>query len=213
MPKNQDLNYNMKKLILNALNDSIVVQNSLLGEVAKIVLSVETIVKAFTAGNKLLVVGNGGAAADAQHFVAEFVATYKMKRPGLPAICLNENISIITAWTNDFGFESLYERQVQALGKPGDVFIAFSTGGGSLEPGLSSNIALAAKKAKKMGLKIIGFSGKSGGALKDIADPCIVIKSQVTARIQEAHMTLAHIITEMVDEIMFGDEMEKRKNA
>lgn len=159
-----------------------------------------------TAGNKILTVGNGGAAADAEHFTAELVGVYnnKNKRPGLPAICLNLNTSMITAWVNDFGFESLYERQVEAFGKRGDVLVAISSGGGSLKPGYSSNIALAAKKAKETGLKVIGLTGKTGGALKDIADPCIIVKSQVTARIQEAHMTLLHIITEMVDEKILG---------
>lgn len=196
----------MKKLILQALNDSIIIQGSLQGDIKKIIRSVEIIVDALTAGNKILTVGNGGAAADAEHFTAELVGVYnnKNKRPGLPAICLNSNASTITAWTNDFGFDSLYERQVQAFGKPGDVLIALSTGGGSLEPGLSSNIALAAKKAKETGLKVIGLTGKTGGALKDIADPCIIVKSQTTARIQEAHMTLLHIIAEMVDEKLFG---------
>lgn len=205
----------IKKRIIQSLEESVNVQKSLNGDINKVIRSVEIIVEALTAGNKLLVVGNGGAAADAEHFTAEFVGVYnnKLKRPGLPAICLNENTSMITAWINDFGFDTLYERQVQAFGKPGDVLLALSTGGGSLKPGYSSNIALAAKRAKEMGLKIIGLSGKTGGALKDIADPCFVVKSQVTARIQEAHMTIAHIIIEMVDERMFGDEKGKPKNV
>lgn len=205
----------MEKFILNSLSDSVAVQDSLKDEVDNIIRSVEIIVDAFVAGNKLLVVGNGGAAADAEHFVAEFVGTYnnKNKRPGLPAICLNLNAATITAWVNDFGFESLYERQLEALGKPGDVLVAISSGGGSLKPGYSTNIALAAKKAKDMGLKVIGLTGKTGGALKDIADPCIIVKSQTTSRIQEAHMSLLHIITELIEEKMFGDKYKNSKNV
>lgn len=194
----------MKEKILHALEESGVVSRSLAEDAEKIARASEIIASAFAAGNKLLTVGNGGAASDAAHLAAEFVATYKMKRRGLPAICLNSNASTTTAWTNDFSFETLYEREVEAFGKAGDVLVALSSGGGSLEPGLSSNIALAAKKAKEMGLGVIGLSGKTGGALKEIADPCIVVKSQVTARIQEAHMMLFHIIIELVDERLFG---------
>lgn len=191
--------------ILKALDESIDIRNSLKDELDKIIRSSEIIVDAFKSGSKVLIAGNGGNASDAIHFTAEFVGKYnKLDRPGLPAICLNLNPSIITAWTNDYGFDTLYERQIEALGKSGDVFIAISTGGGSLEAGLSSNIAFAAKKAKQMGLKVIGLTGKTGGALKELADPCIIVKSNTTARLQEAHITLAHIIIEMVEEKMFG---------
>lgn len=191
--------------IIKALDDSIGIRNSLKGDAEKIVRSSEIIIDAFKSGNKLLIAGNGGNASDAVHLTAEFVGKYKLDRPGLPAICLNLNPSTITAWTNDYGFDTLYERQIQALGIPGDVFIAISTGGGSLTPGLSSNIALAAKKAREMGLKVIGLTGKTGGALKELADPCIIVKSDVTARLQEAHITLAHIIVDLVERKMFGD--------
>lgn len=198
-------NRDMNELIRTALEESSRVSQSLIGETDTILRASELIASAFKRGQKLLTVGNGGAASDAQHLAAEFVATYKMKRPGLPAICLNSNASTTTAWTNDFSFETLYERQVEAFGKAGDVLIALTSGGGMLTPGPSSNIARAAKKAKEMNLTVIGFSGKSGGALKEISDLCIVVKSQVTARIQEAHMALFHIIIELVDERLFGN--------
>lgn len=193
----------MKNTIAQALAESAALQISLTGEADKLVRAAEIIIGAFKAGNKILAVGNGGAASDAQHFTAEFVATFKGARPALPAICLNSNVSTITAWTNDFTFDTLYERQVEAFGKKGDVLIALSSGGGSLEPGRSVNIAFAARKAKEMGLHVIGLTGKTGGALKDFADPCFIVKSDVTARIQEAHMTLFHIITELVDDHLF----------
>ncbi len=196
----------MTERIIQALDESIGVHGSLKDERAAIVRSRDIIVQAFRSGNKLLLVGNGGAASDVQHMAAEFVATFKMKRPGLPAIALTSNASTLTAWTNDFSFDTVYARQVEAFGKKGDVLIALSSGGGSLSPGLSSNVALAAKKAREMGLVVIGLTGKTGGALKEIADPCVVVKSQVTARIQEAHITLLHIIIELVDEEMFGRE-------
>lgn len=195
----------MKQHILQALEEGSRIQHSLQSEADTIIRASDILIKAFKSGRKLLIVGNGGAASDAQHIAAEFVATYKRERPGLPVICLNSNVSTITAWTNDFSFDSLYERQVEAFGKPGDVLIALSSGGGSLEPGRSSNIAFAARKAKELGLTVIGLTGKTGGALKSIADPCIIVSSQVTARIQEAHLTICHIITELVDERMFGN--------
>lgn len=195
----------MKERILKALDESVAIQRSLIGEAETIIHASEVIARAFESGNKVLTVGNGGAASDAQHLAAEFVASFKMgKRPALPALCLNSNSSTTTAWTNDFSFDSLYERQVEAFGKKGDVLMALSSGGGSLTPGQSANIAFAAKKAKEMGLTVIGLTGKQGGALKDIADVCIIVKSQDTARIQEAHLTLFHLIIELVETKMFG---------
>lgn len=194
----------MRQIIQQALKESVTVQQSLEGHIPEIIRSAEMIVKAFRAGNKLLIVGNGGAASDAQHIAAEFVATYKMERRGLPAICFNGNASTTTAWTNDFSFDTLYARQIEAFGKKGDILLALSSGGGSLVPGRSANIAFAAKRAKEMGIEVIGLTGKTGGALKDLSDPCIIIKSSVTARIQEAHLTICHSIIELIDETMFG---------
>lgn len=194
----------MKERILQSLADHRAVHESLQQECGAIERTADLLVEAFQNGRKLLVVGNGGAASDAAHLAAELVATFTFKRRGLPAVCLSSNASTITAWTNDFSFDTLYERQVEAFGKPGDVFLALSSGGGSLTPGQSANIALAAKKAKEMGLIVIGLTGKTGGALKAIANPCIIVASQVTARIQEAHMTLFHILIDLIDEKMFG---------
>jgi D-sedoheptulose 7-phosphate isomerase len=203
----------MKKRILQSLTEHRAVHESLRNECGAILRVSDLLVKAFQNGRKLLVVGNGGAASDAAHLAAELVATFTFKRRGLPAICLSSNVSTITAWTNDFSFDTLYERQVEAFGRPGDVFLALSSGGGSLEPGRSANIALAAKKAKEMGLVVIGFTGKTGGALKKFADPCIIVKSQVTARIQEAHMTLFHVMIDLIDEKMFGKDRESRRSG
>lgn len=203
----------MKERILQTLADHRAVHESLKEECGAIERAADLLVKAFQNGRKLLVVGNGGAASDAAHLAAELVATFTFKRRALPALCLSSNVSTITAWTNDFGFDTLYERQVEAFGKPGDVLLALSSGGGSLTPGQSANIALAAKRAREMGLIVIGLTGKTGGALKTLADPCIIVTSQVTARIQEAHLTLFHVLIDLIDEKMFGKERGGRRNG
>jgi len=145
-------------------------------------------------GNKILIFGNGGSAADAQHIAAEIVGRYKVERKGLPAIALTTDTSVLTSIGNDFGFEHLFDRQVQALSNKGDVLIGISTGG------TSKNVISALKLGKSNGCKVIGFSGKSGGDFNNICDINLVVASEDTPRIQEIHILIGHIICHLIDE-------------
>ena len=145
-------------------------------------------------GKKLLVAGNGGSAAEAQHFVAEIVSGYKnFERKGYPAVALTTNSSIITAWSNDHDFRSLFARQIEALGQSGDVFLAISTSGNS------QNLIEGVKKAKEMKIINVCFLGRDGGKLKEFADQAIIVPHSDTPRIQEVHMLLTHIICEALE--------------
>jgi D-sedoheptulose 7-phosphate isomerase len=146
------------------------------------------------ARGKLLFFGNGGSAADAQHLAAEFVGRFVRERAGLPAIALTTDSSILTAVGNDYGFDRVFSRQVQTLGRPGDVAIAISTSGNS------QNVLKAVKAARNGNLKIIGLSGKDGGLLAKEADLAIIIPSNSTARIQECHIAVGHLLCELVEE-------------
>jgi D-sedoheptulose 7-phosphate isomerase len=178
---------------------------SLEQELGNVQRAAQLIAEAFRTENKLLVAGNGGSAADALHFAAEFEGKFRHDRRGFPAICLSANAALLTAWTNDYTFDTVYERQIQNQGRPGDVFVAISTGGGSLTGGYSRNIATAAAHARTGGLKTIGLAGKGGGSLRELADICMVIDSQTTARIQEAHGVLLHLIVEAFEDLILGD--------
>ena len=145
------------------------------------------------AGGKLLFFGNGGSAADAQHLAAEFVGRFVLERAGLPAISLTTDASILTAVGNDYGFDQVFARQVQALGRPGDVAVAISTSGNS------PNVLEAVKEAKKQGLNVIGLTGKDGGALAREARVAITVGSGSTARIQECHIAIGHIFCELAE--------------
>jgi len=147
---------------------------------------------------KLLLCGNGGSAADAQHVATEFVARYKRERRGLPAIALASDATYLTAQSNDFSFASVFARQVEALGTRGDVLWAFSTSGSS------RNVIAALKTARQCGLVTIGFTGASGGELKKLVDYCLCVPSADTARIQEVHIAAAHVICDLVEEALAG---------
>jgi D-sedoheptulose 7-phosphate isomerase len=144
-------------------------------------------------GGKVLFFGNGGSAADAQHLAAEFVGRFLRERAGLPAIALTTDSSILTAVGNDYGFEQVFARQIQALGRPGDVAVAISTSGNS------ANVLEGVKEARKGNLKTIGLTGKDGGALARQADVAITIPSTSTARIQECHIAIGHLFCELLD--------------
>ncbi len=167
----------------------------------------QLIVAAFSAGNKLLVAGNGGSAADAHHFATEFEGKFRHDRRGFPALCLCANTSFLTAWSNDYSFDTLYQRQLETHGRPGDVFVGISTSGGSIT-GYSRNIAIAAARAKTIGLKTIGLAGKGGGSLLKLADVCFVVDSNTTARIQEAHAVLLHLIVEAFEALVEDDDAD-----
>ncbi len=151
---------------------------------------------ALGAGNKILLCGNGGSAADAQHIAAELVGRYEDQRRPFPAIALTTDTSALTALSNDFGYEEVFARQVQALAKPGDVLIAISTSG------KSPNIVRAAETAGSLGCKTIGLTGLHRGPLSDYCLITVKVRSERTARVQEAHITIGHLWCEMVDEIL-----------
>ena|SRR5438132_1162072 len=144
-------------------------------------------------GGKLLFFGNGGSAADAQHLAAEFVGRFRIERQALPAIALTTDSSILTAVGNDYGFDQIFARQVQALGRAGDVAIGISTSGDS------SNVIGAIRQAAKQDLKTIGLAGKDGGSLAKCVDVSITVASANVARIQECHITIGHILCELVE--------------
>jgi D-sedoheptulose 7-phosphate isomerase len=146
----------------------------------------DLIIKTFASGNKLLLCGNGGSAADSQHIAAEFMVRFEEDRRPLPAIALTTDTSILTAHTNDFEFSTVFSRQVQALAQSGDCLIAISTSGNS------ENIIAAVKQAKARGMSVIGMTGEHGGALKELVDINISAPSRVTARVQEVHILVAH---------------------
>jgi len=146
-------------------------------------------------GNKVLLFGNGGSAADAQHIAAEFTGRFVKERRGLPAIALTTDTSALTAISNDYGFDRVFERQVEALAKPGDVLLGLSTSGNS------KNVLNALLQGKNMGCKIIGFTGNTGGQMNAQCDVNIVVPSDVTARIQEVHILIGHILCAAIDDV------------
>lgn len=156
-------------------------------------------VETYKKGNKTLIAGNGGSAADAQHLAGEFVGRFYFDRPGMPSIALTTDTSILTAIGNDYGYERLFARQIQANGQKGDMFIGISTSGNS------ANIIEALKECKQMGITSVGLTGESGGKMADLCDFCIKVPSRETPRIQEAHILIGHIICSIVEEKMFGN--------
>ncbi len=157
----------------------------------------ETIVDAIRKGGKVLIAGNGGSAADAQHIAGEFVSRFHYDRPGLAAIALTTDTSILTAIGNDYGYERLFSRQVQALGREGDIFIGISTSGNS------ANVIAAFEEAKQLNLKTIGFTGVTGGKMANMCDITLRMPSSETPKIQEGHIAIGHIICGLVEAAMF----------
>jgi D-sedoheptulose 7-phosphate isomerase len=181
---------------LQAVHDSEEIHATLLA-IAK--LTADTM----QAGGKLLVAGNGGSAADAQHLVAEFVARLTVDRPAPRAIALTTDTSILTAIGNDWTFDSIFSRQVEALGQPGDVFLGISTSGNS------KNIVRACQEARQRGLHTIGFSGNRGGVMRELCDYNIIIPSTVTMNIQESHLALEHIFCMLVERYIWGVDFDQ----
>lgn len=161
--------------------------------------AVDTIVEAIKAGGKVLVFGNGGSAADAQHIAAELVNRLNYDRPPIAAIALTTDSSILTSIANDSSFDELFERQMKALGRPGDVALAISTSGNS------ANVLRAVSTAREIGIKTIGLAGKDGGALASTVDIPLVVRSASTQRVQETHIAIGHIICELVEETLFPE--------
>ena len=191
----------MKEIVQKQLALSIATLQAVLADdsIAETIARVSELTAAsMKAGGKLLVAGNGGSAADAQHLAAEFVGRLVVNRPALRAIALTTDTSILTAVGNDFSFDHVIERQVEALGLPGDIFLGISTSGNS------RNILKAAHLAKKMGLTTVGFTGNDGGALAKSCDLSIIVPSTETMNIQEAHLALEHIFCMLVELCYFG---------
>jgi D-sedoheptulose 7-phosphate isomerase len=158
---------------------------------------VTLIVSSFEQGNKLLICGNGGSASDAQHIVAEFIGKFNINRRGLPAIALSTNPAILTAWTNDHEFETVFSRQVESLGKPGDILWGISTSG------KSKNVIRALEAAKQQGIITIGMTGNNGGITRDLVDYPLFVEAQYTPLVQEIHVITYHRICEQVELQLF----------
>lgn len=156
------------------------------------------IYEAVSKGNKLIVFGNGGSAGDAQHLAGEFVCKFMKDRKPMPAIALTTNTTNLTAIANDYSYDDVFSRQLEALGKPGDVAIGITTSG------TSPNVIKAIKKCREMGIYSIGLTGRDGGALKSAADKTIIVKSEKTSIIQEVHIAIIHLVSLIVEEKMFG---------
>ena len=159
---------------------------------------VTLLVETFTRGGKLLVMGNGGSAADAQHFVAEIVGRFKMERKALPAIALSTDTSILTAIGNDYGFDKVFRRQVEALAVAGDMVVGISTSGNS------PNVRQALELAREMGCHTVGLLGKDGGSIRLCCDLALVVPTDDTPRVQEGHITIIHIVCDLLEKTLFA---------
>ena len=196
-------NGDFRRRVSQSIEASIAVKQLLLNdaEVLSVVSEVsEILVEALVRGNKPILFGNGGSAADAQHIAAEFVGRFAFDRPALPALALSVNSSCLTAIGNDYGFDVVFARQIAALGRPGDVAIGISTSGNS------PNVLNAVAVARKMGMQTVSLTGATGGKLKAAVDYCICVPSNETPRIQECHILIGHIISELVEETIFHEE-------
>ena len=168
-------------------------------DLAPLIAEMSSLISAALAnGNKLLVMGNGGSAADSQHFVAEIVGRFKLERRALPAIALSTDTSILTAIGNDYGFESIFSRQVEALAAAGDIVVGLSTSGNS------PNVLKALNEAKSRGCLTIGLLGKDGGSIRSACDLALVVPTTDTPRIQEGHITIIHIVCDQVEKALFS---------
>ncbi len=187
----------MLDLVINSFRESADIKLAFVELYAERVVEVgEIIARALKDGNKVILFGNGGSAADAQHIAGEIVGRFKRERRALPAIALTTDTSILTAVGNDYGFERVFERQVEALCMPGDIAIGISTSGNS------PNVIIGLMKAHDLGATTIAFTGRDGGKLVDIAHYSFVVPSYDTARIQECHITLGHVLCEIIDRLL-----------
>ncbi len=188
----------MQDRIIKAFEDSINTKKRFVSQNAELISEVSRLIAdAFSEGKKLLIFGNGGSACDASHIAAEFINRFKMDRPGLPAVCLNTDMAVMTSIANDYDFSEVFARQLKTLSEPGDIAIAISTSGNS------KNIIRAADIARKKGVKLIAFTGLKGERFAKKSDYAFIVPSDDTPRIQETHITLAHVLCQMVEEILF----------
>ncbi len=187
----------MMQMINDEIKDHIQTATKTLDELQSYIYTASIIItECLQKGNKILLFGNGGSAADAQHIAAELTGRYKSDRRGLPAIAITTDTSALTAIGNDFGYEMVFQRQVEALAKEGDVLFGISTSGNS------KNVIEALSLGRKMGCKTIGLSGRDGGAMDEFCDVNMVVSSDNTPRIQEMHIMIGHIICQAIDDIL-----------
>lgn len=184
----------MKKILLDHVQESLALKQRFFNdEMEHIVTQAEDMAERLKRGCRILVCGNGGSAADAQHLAAELSGRYVKERQALAGIALTTDTSALTAIGNDYGFERIFSRQVEALGRPGDLLVGISTSGNS------PNVILAMEAAKEQGMKTLGLLGRDGGKLKGICDEALVVPSSTTARIQEVHQMIYHFWCEVID--------------
>ena len=185
----------MQSIIKNEFNEHINAIKKTMESTGKLIeIAANICIESLKKGNKILIFGNGGSAADAQHIAAEIVGRYKVERKGLPAIALTTDTSVITAISNDYGYLHVFDRQVEALANKGDVVIGISTGG------TSANVTSGLKIAKELDCKIIGFSGRGGGEFNTLCDVNLVALAEDTPRIQEIHILIGHTICHLIDQ-------------
>jgi D-sedoheptulose 7-phosphate isomerase len=190
----------LKEIILNILADSIATKRDCIeNNIDTIIRAADMLASCFSTGNKVLIFGNGGSAADAQHLAAEFVNRFQIERPPLAAIALTTDTSILTSIGNDYHFVDIFAKQVEALGRQGDMAWGISTSGNS------ANVIKAVKSARQIGITTIGMTGR-GGELADCADLVIAVASDTTARIQECHITLGHILCDLLERKLYPHE-------
>jgi D-sedoheptulose 7-phosphate isomerase len=189
----------MKKIIVNIVRESLLVKEAFFKKnLEQILQAAEQVATCFASGHKILIFGNGGSAADAQHMAAEFVNRFKIERTPLPALALTTDSSVLTSIGNDYSFDDIFRKQIQALGQKHDIAIGISTSGNS------PNVIKAMATARNTEMFTMGFSGR-GGALVDSSDMVFCVESDVTARIQEVHITLIHVLCELVERILFPE--------
>jgi D-sedoheptulose 7-phosphate isomerase len=189
------------KSVIAAFETSADVKNEFIRTHAERLVEVgQLLIRAFREGKKVMLFGNGGSATDASHIAAEFVGRYRRDRDPLPALALGTDMAALTCIANDYDFTDIFSRQVLAHGRKGDVAIAISTSGNSL------NVIRGVEAAHGRGLVTVGWTGATGGKLTDLVDYCFCVPSSVTARIQECHITLGHVLCELIEERLFGDQ-------
>ncbi|MFX1296906.1 MAG: SIS domain-containing protein [Promethearchaeota archaeon] len=188
----------MENEILSILDENIKIKNKLKSHISLLIEITNKIINAYKDKKKVVLFGNGGSAADAQHIAAEFVGKFYKDRDSLPALAFHTNTSVITATANDFGYDLIFERQVSSFVEEGDIAIGISTSGNS------PNVIKGIEKAKQKGAITIGFTGKKENKLEKIADYCLKVPSNDTPRIQEGHITIGHIICYLVEKELFG---------
>jgi D-sedoheptulose 7-phosphate isomerase len=193
----------INQLINQQIMEAVLVKQALANSpeaIASIQQAAQKCVATYQRGNKILIAGNGGSAADAQHMAAELSGRFNFDRPGIPAIALTSNSSALTAIANDYGYKKVFSRQAQAYGQSGDLFVGISTSGNS------ENILMAVEQCHSLGMETIGLTGLAGGKMAQACDVCIQIPSTSTPRVQECHILIIHMLCAAVEEVLFGQQ-------